>query len=147
MSKEYGMSGGEKLEAALEKIAKKAEASLQVGFFENEKYPDGTSVAQVAFRNEYGTSKIPARPFFRTAIARNKSDWGRIFRGFFKRRKLNAELAFADLGSIIAEQITDSINTWTTPPNSPRTIKKKGFNAPLRHTKQMLRAPTFEVKK
>ena len=42
---------------------------LQVGFFATAKYPDGTPVTNVAVWNEFGTGRIPERPFFRQALA------------------------------------------------------------------------------
>lgn len=65
--------GGEKLQAALDKIASQLSrgGTLRVGFLEDAKYPDGTSVAMVAAIQEFGapSRKIPARPFFRPMIA------------------------------------------------------------------------------
>ena len=65
------ISGGDKLQRALDRIAKNLSkaASVEIGFAENATYPDGTSVALVAALNEFGTGKIPPRPFFRNMVA------------------------------------------------------------------------------
>ena len=61
---------------------------LNVGFFEGatyphsngssagNPYPDGTPVAAVAAFNEFGTDRIPPRPFMRQTIAKNQAAWG-----------------------------------------------------------------------
>jgi hypothetical protein len=58
-----GVTGGNKLEAALRNIADKlAKASkVNVGFLEDATYPDGTPIAYIAAVNEFGgTATIPA---------------------------------------------------------------------------------------
>ena len=63
--------GGKKLDRFLRR-AKAAQGSgvqaVEVGFYSTAKYPDGTPVTNVAAWNEFGTSSIPERPFFRQAI-------------------------------------------------------------------------------
>ena len=59
-----GFSGGEALQAHLEKLAKELAKgdALRVGFLENATYPDGTPVATVAAVQEFGGSiNIPER--------------------------------------------------------------------------------------
>ena len=50
-------------------------ATLNVGFFESSRYIEGTYVAEVARIQEYGSIKIPPRPFFRNAIDNNMQKW------------------------------------------------------------------------
>ncbi len=51
----------------------------KVGWIDKNQYPDSdTHVAQVAAQNEYGTGRIPARPFFRPAIKTNSQLWAKI---------------------------------------------------------------------
>lgn len=40
----------------------------KTGWFETARYPDGTAVAYVATIHEFGTPRIPARPFMRPAV-------------------------------------------------------------------------------
>ena len=47
----------------------------RAGWFENAKYENGVSVAQVAMWQEFGTGKIPPRPFMRVAVAENTKKW------------------------------------------------------------------------
>jgi hypothetical protein len=71
------LKDGDKLVAALRAISEKVSkpATLRAGFLENATYPDGTPVATVAAANEFGTRRIPARPFFRNMIAAKSDEW------------------------------------------------------------------------
>ena len=72
------MRGGDKFRQRLAELAAQATtAKVRVGIIEQANYDgsDGESVAQVAFWNEYGTARTPARPFFRNTIAEHKDEW------------------------------------------------------------------------
>ena len=59
---------------ALEKLADQMKrAKLEVGFFETDKYTDGTPVAYIAAIQEFGNpaGNNPSRPFFRNAISQH----------------------------------------------------------------------------
>ena len=72
--------GGKKLDEFLRR-AKTADGvdTVEIGFFSDAKYPDGTPVTNVAAWNEFGTEnkdgseRIPERPFFRQAIPKMKT--------------------------------------------------------------------------
>lgn len=140
------ISGGDKLEKALKDIADKMSGSVKVGFLEGATYPDGTPVAQVAFWNEFGTSKAPPRPFFRTTIAENSEEWADRLGKAAAHYEYDGSKALNAMGVIIQEDIQQSINEWTDPPNAASTIAQKGINAPLRDTMHMLRSVDYEVK-
>lgn len=100
-------------------------------------YDSGESVAQVAIWNEFGTKTAPPRPAIRTAIALEQPKLARksvkLARDMLYRRK-----RFDTSAKVLAEQlvkaIKKSISDWSTPPNAPSTIKRKGFNDPLTET-------------
>lgn len=146
------LSGGKKLDLAIQSIAQKVEKGgvLRVGFLEGATYPatkkgPGLSVAQVAFWNEFGTVRAPPRPFFRTTIAKESGTWGENLGKAVVFYKYNGELALRAVGQAMRDDVEASIQRWTTPPNAPSTIAKKGFDKPLIHTAVMLRSPDFEV--
>lgn len=141
------ISGGDKLEAALAKIADRMEGSLKVGFLAGATYPDeaGTPVAQVAFWNEYGTSRSPARPFFRTMIANESDGWADVLARAAEYYNYDGAKALAAMGEHIRGQLQNSIRGWQDPPNAPYTIERKGFNAPLRDTGHMLNSVDYTV--
>jgi len=118
---------------------------LNVGFINGATYPNGANVAQVAFFNEYGTSKIPPRPFMRKTIQDEEKGWGDIVADQLEMG-VSTKFAMGILGTVIAGQVLDNIESWQEPPNAPSTIKNKGFNAPLRHTGVMKSNITYRVK-
>ncbi len=148
------------LKAALEKLSGKAKV-VRVGFLEEATYPnvDGEPlpVAQVAYWNEYGTTgeidvegggffhHIPPRPFFRKTIAEHSSEWGKQAAQLLKSNNYDVDITLNKLGEHIKGQITEAILTYEDPPNAPSTIKKKGFNAPLRDTGTMSKLISYEV--
>lgn len=55
------------------------------------------------------------------------------------------EEVFSMLGTIIAADIQQSIRSLDSPPLSPVTIARKGFDNPLIDTKNMLDSVSYEV--
>lgn len=124
------MAFGDKLEAHLKKLAVKLSGSVEVGFLEDAKYPDGTYVAAVAEANEFGTSRAQARPFFRTMIEKEKATWGPKLAAQLQGTG-DAKKALAIVGKDIEGQLIQSINDLTSPALAESTIKRKGFSKPL----------------
>ena len=131
------------LSAALSKY-KDMNASVRVGVLENATYPDGTPVAMVAFWNEYGTRTSPVRAFFRTTVSENKKNWVLSVQNLMKMHN-NPKQVMGLIGVHMQEQIVQSINTWSDPPNSAYTIAKKGFDKPLVETGLLMRSIKSEV--
>lgn len=117
---------------------------LRVGIINSATYPDGKSVAQVAFDNEFGTKKIPPRPFMRSTIAEKKAEWIAMVAPLVQQ--VGAEKAMLQLGEVIKGDIVFTILNLTNPPNAPSTIKKKGFDKPLVETAQLSRSLSYEFK-
>ena len=131
------------LSAALSKY-KEMNASVRVGVLENATYPDGTPVAMVAFWNEYGTRTSPVRAFFRTTVSENKKNWVLSVQNLMKMHN-DPKQVMGLIGVHMQEQIVQSINTWSDPPNSAYTIAKKGFDKPLVETGLLMRSIKSEV--
>lgn len=142
------IKGGQKLVLYLEKLAAQLRqpAVLRVGFLENAKYPKGTPVAMVAAIQDFGTKKIPSRPFFRNMIAAKKSEWGPALELALKRNKMDVKKSMQQLGEGIAGQLRQSIRDTNEPPLSPVTIARKGFEKPLVDTGHMLASVDYEIK-
>jgi hypothetical protein len=139
------LKGGDKLAKALSEIADKMQGSVRVGFLEGALYPDGTPVAAVAFWNEFGTTRIPARPFFRTTITDKSSEWADRLGKAAIRYEYDGLKTMELMGQTMAEDVQESINGWTDPANADSTIEKKGFDKPLIDTGDMLRSVDYEV--
>lgn len=117
---------------------------LKVGIFESAKYDDGTPVAQVAFWQEFGTAKIPMRPFMRNAIAKNTRKWGDSVKTALIGTN-DSEKALKMLGEIMRGDIVLSLTNLNTPPNAPSTIKQKGSSNPLIDTGLLRNSITWEL--
>ena len=131
------------LNAALSKY-KDMNASVRVGVLENATYPDGTPVAMVAFWSEYGTKRSPVRAFFRTTVSEQKKNWVLSVQNLMKIHN-DPKQVMGLIGVHMQEQIVQSINTWSDPPNSAYTIAKKGFDKPLVETGLLMRSIKSEV--
>lgn len=106
----------------IKKIATRA--SMQVGWFEDESYDTGVSVAGVAIKQEFGEKKIPARPFMRPARDYNSNKWRATFQGAVKKTGDVAE-SFETLGLVVTGDIRAAIQAVQDPPLSDTTIKAR----------------------
>jgi hypothetical protein len=107
-------------------------------------HPGGLSVAQVAFWNEFGTTRAKPRPFFRSAIRRHSGEWGGKLARYLKGAKYDSAVALSKLGLLISEQIVDSIESWPAD-NAPLTAFIKQFNKSLQDRRTMKDAVNYEV--
>jgi HK97 gp10 family phage protein len=142
------ISGGDKLQSALDGIARNLDkaVSVEVGFMEGATYPDGTSVPLVAALDEFGTAKSPPRPFFRNAIAQNSAKWPKNLATALRAMNYDTAKALDLVGQEIQEELQDSIRSNTPPPNAPATVEKKGFDRTLIDSSVMLNSVTHRVK-
>lgn len=113
--------------------------SVKAGVLAGATYEDGTSVAEIAFYNEYGTSRIPARPFLRTACWNNSKAWKKLVNRA-SARYLDGNGTISDVVTITGGQmeadIKASIKDGEFEPISPVTKmsrylrKKRGIEKP-----------------
>lgn len=135
----------------LDKVKKKLEErlkpklELEVGFFESATYNNGIKVAQVAYWNEYGTSTIPPRPFFRNAIKEKSKEWLNLIQSTQLKTKDMGE-TLAIVGTESSSDISDSITNLSSPPNAKSTIAQKGSSNPLIDTGFMRDSVTYRLK-
>lgn len=138
---------GPSAQKALRETAKKLgnAGTLNVGFLASAKYPNGLSVPQNAFWQEFGTKFQPPRPFMRRTIAAHAAGWGTAFAKIAKAQHYDAKRTLTLMGIGIQGQIQQSIKELTDPPLSPVTVKAKGFDKPLIESAVMIRSVDFEV--
>jgi len=131
---------------------------VEVGFFPEATYPDGTPVAYVAAVHEFGypQGNIPARSFFRPTVAEKRVNWGRQFAGAMAGA-LKGQVRFADaleqIGGMAAGDVGKTISSVMSPPLKPATLaarqsrkKTPGVsNKPLVDTGQLIQAVTHKV--
>lgn len=144
------LKGGDKLQAALAKIAAGVSkpATLQVGFLEGATYPDGTSVPMVAAIQEFGAPNagIPPRPFFRNMIAAKSPEWPKAVGDLLTANEYDATKALEMTGEGIKGQLQQSIVDTNSPTLAQSTIDAKGSAKPLVDTGHMLNSVDYTVK-
>lgn len=111
----------------------KSVKGAKAGWFEGKKYPDGLEIAKNALIQEYGTDKIPSRPFMRLTIAKNQEKWKKLIEEFYDPEGdgLDFETVMRRIGVVMAGDMKASIGSNIPPPNSPETIKRKGSSRTL----------------
>lgn len=126
-----------------------ARTEVKVGVFDNAKYPDGVSVAQVAAYNEYGTRFHPERPFMAETFA-DSGVRAKIV-AIIKQAVISAmkgkgasRRILETLGRYAADQVKMTIQSYPGS-NSPSTIARKGFDRPLYESGLMLESMTFKI--
>lgn len=139
------MSISSSLESKLKEIAGRMSGAVEVGFLEGATYPDGTPVAAIAFWNEFGNGSAPPRPFFRRMIATEKPTWADKVRAAYQHTGGDVEKTLALMGNDIEGALKQSINDFTSPPLSPVTVKRKGFDKPLIDTSHMINSTGYRV--
>jgi hypothetical protein len=142
-----GFRGGEALKTKLQEILDKVGKAnvVKVGFLEGATYPDGTSVPMVAALNEYGTSKMPARPFFRNMIAEKSANWGKSLANLAKANDYDMANSMALMGEGIGSQLQQSIVGFNGAALAESTVAKKGFSKQLVDTAVMINSVGYQV--
>nr|WP_174506081.1 hypothetical protein [Acinetobacter sp. Marseille-Q1620] len=87
---------------------------------------------------------IPPRPFFRKTIAEYHCGWIKSI-GQLIQQNGDVKKSMLLLGEQVKGDLTETILTFTDPPNAPATIARKGFNAPLRETSRLSRSISVEL--
>jgi hypothetical protein len=100
--------------------------------------------------HEFGSPArgIPERPFLRTAIRENKSDYNRLNKiNFVKMIKgdVTANQALQMLGVMAVAHVKKKIRTGPFAPLKPSTIAAKGSSTPLIDSGQMVQNITYEL--
>jgi hypothetical protein len=133
---------------AIERLEKlgKLEARIVV---KGDAYPNGTPVADVAQWMEYGTAKIPPRPFMAQARLRVQEvldvlhkEQTSIVNG--NRRPETAMRRVAQKMATLAHQSIDDAPTWAAP-LAESTVAKKGHDRPLYETGRLRDSVYWQV--
>lgn len=128
-------TGGDKLKAALADLAAKLSTAsvVQVGFPEGATEADGTSIPMVAASQEYGTGKIPPRPFMRTTVSQHSGEWPDVLTAALQNNGFDAAKALATLGEVMKEQIQEAIIDLDAPALSEVTVMLRGMRSQARY--------------
>ena len=147
------IKGGDKYKKFLAKMAEIA-GGVKAGILNNATTTDGKSIAEYAVYNEFGTSRIPARPFMRTVAKSEPKKWVGTMVGHIRGRATDPAIwkqALGKAGAQMVDDIQNSIQNGNWVPNAPATVKAKARKGktepdhPLMDTGQMFAAVKFEV--
>ena len=130
-------------------LQKMTEMEVRVGFQGDEKYEDGTSIAEVAAINELGSSDIPERPFMRQSFENHESE---LQAACDAANRLvssggSADQALQQIGVVAKGLVQEEIVNGGFAPNAESTIRKKGSEQPLIDTGTMRQSVNFVVKR
>ena len=113
-------------------------------------YKGGSTIAEVATYNHFGTSKIPARPFIAIATDENKGwkNWVQGEIGKMMDSPANSvDNALHAVGTIMKSDIKRVIGSNKLAPNAPKTVEIKGHTMPLIGlTYKLMNSIDYEVK-
>ena len=141
------ISGGDKLEKAMQELARKLGrgGEVRVGYLAASHYPDGTPTALIGAIMEFGSARIPPRPAIRSMIAAKAKGWPESAASILKHTNNNVPLTLQLLGEGIKGQWVESMRDLTSPPLAPTTIARKGFSKPLIESGHLISSVAVEV--
>lgn len=101
--------------------------SVSAGIPEGLNYPNGQTVAAVALRQEFGTAKIPPRPFLRPCVDQRGKAWADHVCQVILKCNGREELKemWNGVGEQMVRDIKGSIDRVSDPPLSPFTVKRR----------------------
>ena len=130
------VEGGDRAQAVLDRIIKRRKRGvdrIELGYFEDAKYPDGRQVADVAIRHEFGSrdlsgnARLPARPFLRIANENIKDDLrNRIKQRLDPETMVLTRSDAEDLAEWMREEVRDSIDHIMPPPTAATLAEREG---------------------
>jgi len=132
-------------------MAHAATLEVAVGIFENAKGLKGESVAEYATYNEFGTEKVPSRPFMAISFDSNKAAIEADILGETKAMaegRRTPEQALARVGLRHADRIKNTITGPNIPPPlAPSTVaRKKGSTKTLVDTGAMVNSVQIAIR-
>ena len=120
---------------SIQNFKKNDEEALGVGFEDPE-------VAKIAVFNEFGTSKIPERPFIRPTVDQNEKKYLNMMTKAADKiaKGTPADTAFMPVATTLQTDIQNAIKGLKTPPNTEQTLEEKSGANPLIDTGKMLKS-------
>lgn len=119
------------------------------GYSKGRMVKGGINIAQYAAENEFGTKYIPERSFIRSTFDDNLAS----LESFVVRQVglvVDGSIGPIDMlkriGLVMETNIKNTIRRIVSPPNSPRTIARKGSSKPLIDTGAMINSIRYTYK-
>lgn len=105
---------------------------------------NGESTAMVAAKNHFGTDRIPARPFLDNGVERERATIAADVAKTLAAGK-RPEQAIERAALLAVRGVQKQIDDTLSPPNSPRTIARKGSSHPLIDTGNMRQSIAYKL--
>lgn len=145
-------SSGGKLARVGRQVVVNARKQLRVGILENATYmgdtdvPVGTPVASIAAQHEYGGGLCPPRPFLAPTSLAKKHEWIAIFKRLLRGKLVNGDVAAAMeiIGQTAVADVTDTIESMTSPALAKYTVEKKRERGRVNPEKLLVDSGTME---
>lgn len=143
---EVVVGGGKNLQKILRNAGKGSVESVDIGFYSTAKYQDGTPVTNVAAWNEFGTERIPSRPFMRNTNEKVEEPVIDHLKATVDPKKMIVTPEMAEqVGVIVQGAMQEEIVDLREPPNAPSTVAAKGSSNPLVDTGKLRQSVTYKV--
>lgn len=121
--------------------------TIEIGVADGAKYPNGQSVADVAYWNEYGTTTITAHSFITATYLEHSDGWPHLLEQIFVQSGYKLDVTLEAFSNIVVGQVKNKINNIWEPPLSPYTIKRKGTDKPLIDTGLLMNSIAYQIEK
>lgn len=111
---------------------------------------DGVPIAEYAGYNEFGTERIPSRPFMRNSFDGNLAEISETIArltGGVQDGKITPDQAGGLLGELHQGHVQATIQDGVPPPNAPETIRRKGSSKPLIDQGDLVRSIRWKLEK
>ena len=127
---ELGSKAVGSLKKALKGVLDEPQLTLSVGVFSDAKREGSkTTVAQYASYNEFGTTRIPPRPFLRPTLEERQEEWTEAIKGSasasLKSGQFNNRSILELIGQRAVKDVQARIKSNVPPPNAPATVARK----------------------
>jgi hypothetical protein len=132
----HGMEGEQK------KLVRRVPAYRKAKKGQRETVDQNLTVAQVAFYNEFGTSKIPERSFLRSVFRKKNRE---ITLAANRILMNDPDKFYEMIGQFVLTQMKMQISNNIPPALKPETIRRKGSSTALVDTGQLRTALTYRV--
>lgn len=121
----------------IERLLKLKDGYVKIGWNKDDRYENGTYVAEVAFFNENGftihhkngtVTPVPPRQFLKFTMAKNSKNWFTYWKDTIKQYldgKKTLKMALERLGLIVKIGIQNTIISNVPPPNAESTLRRK----------------------
>jgi hypothetical protein len=123
--------------------------AVKVGIMGGESV-DGVAIVDYAVWNEFGTSRIPARPFMQHTADQHADEtikYSEFLVGSLIDGAMTPDTVLKNLGEFYVKKMKMVVRTakaWAAP-NAKSTIRMKGSSSPLIDTGRMIGAITYEM--